>query len=130
MLRSSSGDVESLPLVSLYHERQSRMFCGMHAINNLVRNRLLILTLAMQLQLPEHERYDKNTMDAIADEMHEREKQVYAEMSGHRPNIKNTHKSKILMLYVLHLSKLMLLAQWETIRLKYYQKRYQKKDTK
>jgi hypothetical protein len=79
---------EKLPLISLYHERQSRMFCGMHAINNL-------------LQLPENERFDRYKMDMIADDMYNREKQLFAEMTGgHKhflPRIKNTHKSKIFL---------------------------------
>jgi hypothetical protein len=37
-------------------------------------------------------------MDLIADEMHQREIQVYADALGAKPNIKNNHKSKLLVL--------------------------------
>jgi len=59
------------------------MFCGMHAINNL-------------LQLPEDERYDYKKMDAIADKMHEREQNIYNEsMNDKTVKIRNNHRSKL-----------------------------------
>ncbi|KAL0490150.1 josephin-like protein [Acrasis kona] len=72
----------NLPLLTrIYHERQSRMFCGMHAINNL-------------LQLPISERYNNNEMDSIAEKMYEREKSILTEDYS----IKNNHRSSYFFL--------------------------------
>jgi hypothetical protein len=76
------------------------MFCGMHAINNLVH---LFFNANHQLQLPEPERFTANSMNAIANDMHSRERKVMAEITdGSLPKIPNNHCSK--MFYLMFVS--------------------------
>lgn len=67
----------------MQHETQSRQFCGLHTINNL-------------LQLPLQNKVTAKEMDAIADEMYVQEKQIYGDAVKKLPN---NHKSKYFLMY-------------------------------
>ncbi len=71
---------------TIYHERQSRQFCGLHCINNMFQRKV----------------YTKQEMDSIADEMYQKELALYQDET--KPNSKillsNSHRSSYFILFV------------------------------